>query len=343
MGHLSAWFEAKLLGKGTPDCSKYLFITPEEQRAANEIEKGNLLSVIHVTNAGHPASSLSDIKDTTLLQILQAPQQENKEYPARNPGLRPAATPPVLTVIGSGGKTSLIWHLAQHLRGRHKNDERSRKILVTPTTKMLVPSAETGLYDHYCSGAPTDCKDGITLAGRFNEKTGKLESLPLDELERIVPDYDLVLIEGDGSRGLPLKAWAEHEPAVPSFTTITVGILPLMSLGMPVSETLIHRFSLFSTLSGAQEGGILKPEHLVRVITGHKGAKGLFAAAQGRKVLFLNQVEDDKSLGQARELVSLLPEDFHSGLWGIIAGSVHQDTVACFWPKIVTQLRQRHT
>ncbi|GHT60400.1 hydroxylase accessory protein YqeC [Spirochaetia bacterium] len=242
---------------------------------------------------------------------------------------------PVLTVIGSGGKTSLIWRLAQYLREQHKDDGRPCKILVTPTTKMLVPPAHAGSsgepYDHYCNGTPvvsrttSDCKDGITLAGIFNEKTGKLESLPLDELEQIAPAYDLVLIEGDGSRGLPLKAWAGHEPAVPPFTTITVGILPLMPLGMPVSEAIVHRLPLFSLLSGAQKGDIIKPEHLVRVITGHKGAKGLFAAAQGRKILFLNQVEDDKTLRSAKELVSLLPKDFRSGLGRIIAGSVRRD------------------
>lgn len=200
---------------------------------------------------------------------------------------------------------------------------------------MLVPPAHAGfsggLYDHYCNGAPvvsrttSDCEDGITLAGIFNKETGKLESLPPDELERIAPAYDLVLIEGDGSHGLPLKAWAKYEPVVPPFTTITVGILPLMSLGMPVSEAIVHRLPLFSTLSGAQKGDIIKPEHLGRVITGTPNAKGLFAEAKGRRILFFNQVEDDKTLQSARELVSLLPEDFRSGLGGIIAGSVRRD------------------
>jgi probable selenium-dependent hydroxylase accessory protein YqeC len=247
-----------------------------------------------------------------------------------------AALPPVLTVIGSGGKTSLIWHLTQHLRGGCKNTDDRRKILVTPTTKMLVPPAADGLYDSYCNGTPEPARGewiaapGVTLAGIFNEETGKLESLPPETLERIIPVYDLVLIEGDGSRGLPLKGWAAHEPAVPPFTTITVGMLPLWPLGMPVSETIVHRLPLFSLLSGAKEGDILKPEHLARVITGTPEARGLFTAARGRRVLFLNQVEDEAGLEQARELISLLPEGFRAGLGGIIAGSVRQDKVTCY-------------
>ena len=42
----------------------------------SKIEKGKLLSVIQVTNSGHPVVSLSNIKDTTLLRILQAPLHE---------------------------------------------------------------------------------------------------------------------------------------------------------------------------------------------------------------------------------------------------------------------------
>ncbi|GHV93081.1 hydroxylase accessory protein YqeC [Spirochaetia bacterium] len=263
--------------------------------------------------------------------------------------------PPVLTVIGSGGKTSLIWYLAQQLRGERKNTDGigknggyTRKILVTPTTKMQVPpspasGSSAGPYDRYCPWTPeapwtaSEGESGITLAGIFNEETGKLESLPPETLERIVSEYDLVLIEGDGSRGLPLKGWAEREPAVPPFTTITVGILPLWPLGMKVSETIVHRLPLFSRLSGAREGDVIRQEHLARVITGTPGssagsasrfsppAKGLFAAARGRRILFFNQVEDDKTLGQARELVSLLPKDFRAGLGGIIAGSVERE------------------
>ncbi|GHU27507.1 hydroxylase accessory protein YqeC [Spirochaetia bacterium] len=231
--------------------------------------------------------------------------------------------PPVLTVIGSGGKTSLIWHLAQHLsRGR------SIRILVTPTTKMLVPPSATGFYDHYCNGSPRETKNGITLAGIFNEKTCKLESLPLEMLEHIVPEYDLVLIEGDGSRGLPLKAWADGEPVIPLFTTITVGMIPLWPLGMAVSESIVHRLPLFSLLSGAQEGEPIKLEHLVRVITGTPNVKGLFAAAHGRKILFLNQVEDSKILEQAQELLSLLSKDVRAGFAALIAGSVQQNIIS---------------
>ena len=238
----------------------------------------------------------------------------------------------VVTVIGSGGKTSLIWHLAAYFgRAAFTSTRPDFKILVTPTTKMYVPPAEEKLYDRYINGVPPGPAPGITLTGIFNESSGKLESLPLPQLGKIIPAHDLVLIEGDGSRGLPLKAWAENEPVVPPFTDLTVGMLPIWPLGRPVSEDIVHRLPIFLALTGAAPGESLKPEHLVRLITGRKAESGaipgLFAKAHGKKLLFFNQVEDDSALAQARELARLLLPGFREGLCGIIAGTVRENTI----------------
>jgi probable selenium-dependent hydroxylase accessory protein YqeC len=217
-----------------------------------------------------------------------------------------SAGPVAAVVIGSGGKTSLIWHLARYFAPK------SRSVLVATTTKMFPPKK-------------TELLPGIDMAGRFNQKTGKLEALPLEELAERIPAYDLVLIEGDGSRGLPLKGWAEYEPVIPSFATVTIGVLPLWPLGKPISAEFIHRLPLFCALTGADIGSMLEIEHLVKVIAGGKMEKSLFSAAVGRKILFFNQIEHEAAVLQAAKLAALLPMDFKSRLQGIIAGSVEQD------------------
>jgi probable selenium-dependent hydroxylase accessory protein YqeC len=209
-----------------------------------------------------------------------------------------------VTIIGSGGKTSLIWHLARCFASK------PRAVLITPTAKMF---------------PPTESLPGITVRGSLNKKTGKLEALPPEELEKLPAAYDIVLIEGDGSRTLPLKGWAEHEPVIPSFTAITVGILPLWPLGQPVSEKIIHRLPEFCALTGAVPGEKLETEHLVKVIAGNNKEKSIFTASVGKKILFVNQIEDEKSLSQAEKLFSLLPSNFRKTVDAIIAGSVRQD------------------
>jgi probable selenium-dependent hydroxylase accessory protein YqeC len=172
---------------------------------------------------------------------------------------------------------------------------------------------------------------GVTLAGVLNKKTGKLEALPPALLERIVPGYDLTLLEGDGSRGLPLKGWADHEPVVPSYTAVTIGVIPAAPLGQKVSGHIVFRVPQFTRLSGAKEGDRLTPAHLAAVITGDRG---LFSAARGRKLLFINQVEDEARRSQARETAALLPREFLAGLAGIIAGSVERDRVEVLYPPV---------
>jgi probable selenium-dependent hydroxylase accessory protein YqeC len=233
---------------------------------------------------------------------------------------------PVVTVIGSGGKTSLIWLLAQ--------SQRRRRVLVSPTAKMYPGGARQ--YDHDCftgeaaAGGPLE---GISLAGSLNRETGKLEALPAEVLEAMIAGYDLVLLEGDGSRGLPLKGWAPHEPVVPPYTTVSIGVIPIKALGKKVSPEIVFRLPQFTALCGAEEGDTLKAAHLAAVITAGAdgktgtGGRGLFAAARGKKVLFINQAENEEQREQARELAALLPQGFTAGLGGIICGSVELDQV----------------
>jgi probable selenium-dependent hydroxylase accessory protein YqeC len=174
---------------------------------------------------------------------------------------------------------------------------------------------------------PGETIPGVETAGTLNRATGKLEALAPEELERAASSYDLVLIEGDGSRGLPLKAWAPGEPVVPAFTSFTAGLIPLWPLGEKVSSPIIHRLPLFRRLAGAGEGETLTSEHLVRVITGRPDAPGLFAAAKGKKILLFTQIEDGTAPQKAGEIRALLPEAFRSELFAVLGVSARLDRV----------------
>ncbi|MDR3302029.1 MAG: putative selenium-dependent hydroxylase accessory protein YqeC [Spirochaetaceae bacterium] len=227
----------------------------------------------------------------------------------------------VTTLIGCGGKTSALWTLAE--------SKRAYRTLVTTTTHTSPRSDSDACYDcalgtfmprlHYDKGVHyAEAEKGITFI---------YKALPLDALEQCIPHYEYVFIEGDGSRSLPLKAWADYEPVVTASTNITVGILPLWTLGMPITESIVHRLPLFLELSGAKHGDTLALKHLAALIVGNGTQGGLFKAARGKKILFFNQVEDDRTLDSARELVEMLPEDFKRTLHGIIAGSVQNDSI----------------
>ena len=243
-------------------------------------------------------------------------------------------TPSVAALIGCGGKTSLLWFLAQAFR--HK------KVLVTVTTKFRRPPPESGLYDfcypHSSSAQPGEpaataggtaaggcvAAAGITVACTVDEKTGKASALPPDILAGLFPHFDIAVIEADGSRRLPFKGWAGYEPVVPPAVTHTVGILPVWPLGRPADETIVHRLPLFLEQSGTQPGEPITAAHVARLIA---CPNGLFKAGQGKKILFFNQVEDTASLEAAHKITDLLPPDFRRTLTAIIAGSIRRGHV----------------
>ncbi|MCL2368342.1 MAG: selenium cofactor biosynthesis protein YqeC [Oscillospiraceae bacterium] len=174
-------------------------------------------------------------------------------------GLKPGD---VVAIVGSGGKTTLLWQLAA--------ENRDRRVLVSTTTKMMCPTAEE--------------RAGIELLHGPIEGE-KITAPDMDALRAASAEAELTLIECDGAKRLPLKGWADHEPVVPDFATVTIGVLPLWPLGHPVGEEIVHRVEAFCALTGAKLGDPVTSDHLIRVIT---HPDGLFRRARGRQILYLN-------------------------------------------------------
>lgn len=115
-------------------------------------------------------------------------------------------SPGVTAVIGSGGKTSLLRRLAAEAPGT----------VLLCTTTHIRPFAEYPLLTDaaaetvlqaltservLCVGTP--CENGKLTAPR----------LPMETLAALA---DYMLVEADGSRQMPLKAHAAHEPVIPA-------------------------------------------------------------------------------------------------------------------------------
>lgn len=227
----------------------------------------------------------------------------------------------VLALIGSGGKTSLLRLLAQ--RFRHE------RVLVGTTTKIFLPPpsdydtlvTEPDMEPDIDASAP-----GIHLAGTLlppqADMSAKLGAFAPDVLTQLLSRYDKVFLECDGANRLPLKAWAAHEPVVPSETTTTVGVITLWPVGQPLHPSRIHRLPQFLALTGAEENAPLTLDHIARLIT---HPEGLMAHAKGRRILLLNQIDRPGGLVLAERLLTLLPAAFLSSLERIAAVSTSTD------------------
>ncbi len=142
---------------------------------------------------------------------------------------------PVVSVIGSGGKTSLIELLAAEAVTE------KRKVLITTTTKMANPQI------HHYRGVDTFSLDTdsvstqgcCTLWGYTTRD--KLTPVPCSLLEEAVPLFDLILVEADGANRMPLKLHRPDEPVMLPFTTVTLQVFGASAIGKPPNE-VIHRY-----------------------------------------------------------------------------------------------------
>jgi molybdenum cofactor cytidylyltransferase len=99
-----------------------------------------------------------------------------------------------------------------------------------------------------------------------------------------------LIIEADGARKLPIKAPAEHEPAIPGFINVVITVIGLSGLGKPLNEEWVHRPELFSSLVGLPMGARIESEHLVKALISPRGGlKNI--SPDTRKILLINQID----------------------------------------------------
>jgi len=187
----------------------------------------------------------------------------------------------VVSIVGAGGKTTLMFSLARLLG-------RSAKVLVTTTTKIYVP--DPGQYDYLAAGSSDFEKyssmpaNGIYVYGSSVGEDNKLIGLEPADVDSLAPFFDYVLVESDGAKRKLIKGWGEHEPVICSSTTHTVGVLNLNALGLTVDEENVHRAVEFMKITGAGLHEKITESHLISLIY-HK--HGLFKNSRGERIVYL--------------------------------------------------------
>lgn len=240
----------------------------------------------------------------------------------------PAANQQVIAVIGSGGKSSLCQYLATGWR------KMGKKVLMSTTTKILLPS--NSQYERLVTGdfsQLAQAKAGITIAGvpMMQDQQQKLTMPDEALLTKAFSAYDQVLLEADGSRQLPLKGWGPHEPVILPQTTGVLAVLPLLPLGTPLTQQVVHRLPLFLTMTGAKAGDPLSPSHYRQIIAGNGGL--LEKAGKVPLTIFFNQVESKVALQQAEDILTGLAPEIRASLAAVVAGSVQQEKGVILWQR----------
>ena len=178
-----------------------------------------------------------------------------------------ALRPGVTAVIGSGGKTTTLAALACLIAtgtcANPSDDKRPRIIL--GTTTHIRPFPHTPLYtrDNPVELGQALAEHGTVCCGTPVED-GKLAASPIAaaELARLA---DYVLLEADGSRGLPLKAHAKHEPVIPLEASTLVVVVGAHGFDQPI-EAVVHRPALACEQLNASPSDLATAECAARLL-----------------------------------------------------------------------------
>jgi probable selenium-dependent hydroxylase accessory protein YqeC len=199
----------------------------------------------------------------------------------------------IISVVGGGGKTTSINKLAIEL------SEIGKSVLITTSTGIFIPAKDT--YTHlFIENIPLNYTPESGGIDYYAEKVDneKLKTYNISVVDEIINRniYDFVLIEADGSKGRPIKAPAEHEPVISKYTTVTLGVIGLDSLGKEINEENVHRPELLSMLTNSQTVDIRAITDLVL----HNN--GIFKRSIGKKILLLNKADNEHRIQIAMDI-----------------------------------------
>ena len=138
----------------------------------------------------------------------------------------------VVSLVGGGGKTTLLYAMASHCV------QKGWRVLVSTTTHILRP--ENWLW------AKTDAeiqelwaRSSYAVVGSPAPK-GKLTAPPEADLAHWMAQADAVFLEADGAKHFPCKAPAEQEPVLLPQSDIVLAVAgpPFERMLLPVGTSL---------------------------------------------------------------------------------------------------------
>lgn len=163
----------------------------------------------------------------------------------------------IVAVVGSGGKTSLIKKLAAQYRGEGKT------VLVTTTTHMFI-EADTLLTDDADEIIQLLRKNGYAMAGI--PEGVKIKALSRKTFDAVSACADVVLVEADGSKQLPLKYPNSNEPVIPGKTDEIIVVCGLNAIGRKAKD-VCHRLELVKACLGIDDDSVIAPAQIQKLVT----------------------------------------------------------------------------
>lgn len=211
--------------------------------------------------------------------------------------------PGLTSIIGSGGKTTLMYSLAKELSA-------SKKVIICTFTKIYKPEHIITLTDP----SEEDIKNALLAnncicVGKLS--TEEKLTMPDIPVEILLKYADYVISEADGAKGLPLKAHRHYEPVIHRKPVNTIQVLGISGINKKIND-VCHRSEIYAETAGASINDKVTPEMAARVVK----REGLC------DTLIINQVENYDNMKDAEKIAAYLDIP-------VFAGEIRKGDLIC--------------
>ena len=239
-----------------------------------------------------------------------------------------------VSVIGAGGKSTLLHHLAMECVSI------GFRVLTSSTTNMQPPPPQEtdefivrqpgeNILDRLCrsfenhqhvtaAGASVPSSDPSGIENRRDKIRG-FEPEELDSIHEHGPQ-DILLIQADGARRRSFKAPAAHEPRVPSSTTHCILAVGLDALGAPLDSEKVHRHEITAALAEQEIGSEVTIETILKV-SQHPDGYLPHLPSNARRILYLSKADTTQRIDSAKLIQATIdPENYDLVFWADLPG-----------------------
>lgn len=170
----------------------------------------------------------------------------------------------IISLVGGGGKTTIMYWLANYFARQGRN------VLVTTTTHIWKPER---CYAGSLRQAQALWRQGeYAVIGCCEPGTGKLTAPDAILWRQAASCAGMVLIEADGSKRLPCKVPAAHEPVILPECDIVVGVAGADALGRTLEEACL-RWQLGRELFAFSCNLLIDEALLVQLLLSEQGTR----------------------------------------------------------------------
>jgi len=200
----------------------------------------------------------------------------------------------IVGFMGSGGKTTLLRHVAQVYAQLGQST-----VLTTTTRSEVLTGIAAYSWAELKACDTADLPSEIFLHEGVDEdgKWRGLSAEQVDELGGLLAER-VVLVEVDGAAGQMLKLHREGEPVWPARTSLAIVVMGAGAVGAQVAN-VVHRWGKydFARLSDVKDYSVFEWSHLAKLLLAERGYLAQLPAGVPAVLALTGIAEQDDSIG----------------------------------------------